>query len=44
MTGKVLVSARDLSNILGTEAAVFIDTRDPAVYAEAHVLGAVEFA
>lgn len=41
MSGKVLVSASELSNLLRTEPAVLIDTRDPAVYAEAHIPGAV---
>ena len=40
MTGKVLISARELSDLLRTELAVLIDTRDPAVYAEAHIAGA----
>lgn len=42
MTGKVLISARELSDLLRTESAVLIDTRDPAVYAEAHIAGAVD--
>jgi len=41
MNGKVLISASQLSEMLRTEAAVLIDTRDPAVYAEAHIPGAV---
>ena len=41
MSGKVLVSASELSDMLRTEPAVLIDTRDPAVYAEAHIPGAV---
>ena len=42
MAGKVLISARELSDLLRTELAVLIDTRDPAVYAEAHIAGAVD--
>ena len=41
MSGKALISASQLSDMLRTEAAVLIDTRDPAVYAEAHIPGAV---
>ncbi len=40
MRGKVLISP-GLSNVLRTEPAVLIDTRDPTVYAEAHIPGAV---
>ena len=41
MSGKVLVSANELSDMLRTESVVLIDTRDPAIYAEAHIPGAV---
>ena len=41
MTGKVLVSASELSGLLKAEPVVLIDTRDPAAYAEAHIPGAV---
>lgn len=41
MTDKVLVSPLELSEVLKTEAAVLIDTRDAASYAEAHLPGAV---
>jgi thiosulfate/3-mercaptopyruvate sulfurtransferase len=41
MSGKVLVSASELSDMLRTESAVLIDTRDPTVYAEAHIPRAV---
>ena len=41
MSGKVLVSATQLSDMLKTESVVLVDTRDPAVYAEAHIPGAV---
>ena len=41
MSGKVLVSASELSDMLRTESAVLIDTRDPSVFAEAHIPGAV---
>lgn len=41
MSGKVLISANELSEVLKTEATVLIDTRDPTVYAEAHIPGAV---
>ncbi len=40
MRGKVLISP-GLSNVLRTEPVVLIDTRDPTVYAEAHIPGAV---
>lgn len=39
---RALVSANELSELLGTEELVLIDTRDPAVYAEAHIPGAVD--
>src|SRR5579872_3979958 len=41
MSGKVLISASELSDMLRTEPVVLIDTRDPTVYAEAHIPGAV---
>ena len=39
---RAFVSANELSELLGTEELVLIDTRDPAVYAEAHIPGAVD--
>jgi thiosulfate/3-mercaptopyruvate sulfurtransferase len=42
MGGKVLISASELSDLLSVESAVLIETRDPAVYAEAHIAGAVD--
>ena len=42
MSGKVLISASELSDLLRTESAALIDTRDPAVCAEAHIAGAVD--
>ena len=42
MSGKVLVSPSELSEMMKTEAVVLIDTRDPAIYAEAHIPGAVD--
>jgi thiosulfate/3-mercaptopyruvate sulfurtransferase len=41
MIGKVLISASELSDMMKTEPLVLIDTRDPTVYAEAHIPGAV---
>jgi thiosulfate/3-mercaptopyruvate sulfurtransferase len=41
MSGKVLVSANELSEMLQKEPTVLIDTRDPGVYAEAHIPEAV---
>jgi thiosulfate/3-mercaptopyruvate sulfurtransferase len=41
MSGKVLISASQLSDMLRTESTVLIDTRDPTVHAEAHIPGAV---
>jgi thiosulfate/3-mercaptopyruvate sulfurtransferase len=41
MSGKVLVSANELSDMLRKEPTVLIDTRDPDVYAEAHIAEAV---
>jgi thiosulfate/3-mercaptopyruvate sulfurtransferase len=41
MTGNVLISPSELSEMLRTEPVVLIDTRDPTVYAEAHIGGAV---
>jgi thiosulfate/3-mercaptopyruvate sulfurtransferase len=40
MTGKVLVSPGELSDMMSTEPVALIDTRDPAIYAEAHIPGA----
>jgi thiosulfate/3-mercaptopyruvate sulfurtransferase len=42
MTGKVLVSPSELSDMMKAEPAVLIDTRDPATYAKAHIPGAVD--
>ena len=39
---RAFVSANELSELLGTKELVLIDTRDPAVYAEAHIPGAVD--
>jgi thiosulfate/3-mercaptopyruvate sulfurtransferase len=41
MSGNVLISPSELSEMLRTEPVVLIDTRDPTVYAEAHIGGAV---
>lgn len=41
MSGKVLVSANQLADMVKIEPVVLIDTRDPAVYAEAHIAEAV---
>ena len=41
MSGKVLVSANELADMVKIEPVVLIDTRDPAVYAEAHIAEAV---
>jgi thiosulfate/3-mercaptopyruvate sulfurtransferase len=37
MTSKVLVSPGELSDMMSTEPVAIIDTRDPAIYAEAHI-------
>ena len=42
MSDKVLVSPNKLSDMMRTEPVVLIDTRDPAIYAEAHIPGAVD--
>ncbi len=42
MGEKVLVSPSELSDMMRTEPVVPIDTRDPAIYAEAHIPGAVD--
>ncbi|MGT2431931.1 sulfurtransferase [Cupriavidus basilensis] len=41
MKDKVLVSPLELSEVLKSEAVVLIDTRDAAIYAEAHLPNAV---
>ncbi|HET7887361.1 MAG TPA: sulfurtransferase [Bradyrhizobium sp.] len=41
MAGNVLISPSDLSAMSRAEPVVLIDTRDPSVYAEAHIPGAV---
>ena len=42
MSGKVLISASELSDLMKAEPVVLIDTRDPAIYAEAHIPSAVD--
>ena len=42
MSGKVLISPSELSDLMKVEPVVLIDTRDPAIYAEAHIPGAVD--
>jgi rhodanese-related sulfurtransferase len=42
MSGKVLISPSELSELMKAEPVVLIDTRDPAIYAEAHIPGAVD--
>ena len=42
MDGKVLISPGELSDLMKAEPVVLIDTRDPAIYAEAHIPGAVD--
>ena len=42
MSGKVLISASELSELMKAEPVVLIDTRDSAIYAEAHIPGAVD--
>jgi len=39
--GQVLISPQELSELMGREPVVLIDTRDAADYAEAHIQGAV---
>lgn len=41
MTGKVLISPHELSEMMHSEKIVLIDTRDAAHYAEGHLPGAV---
>ena len=38
--GQILISPEDLTELMGHGAVVLIDTRDPAVFAEAHIAGA----
>jgi thiosulfate/3-mercaptopyruvate sulfurtransferase len=40
MSGKVLISPSELSDLMKAEPVVLIDTRDPAIYSEAHIPGA----
>ena len=42
MSGKVLISPNELCNLMKAEPVVLVDTRDPAIYAEAHIPGAVD--
>jgi len=42
MKEKVLISPTELADLMKREPVVPIDTRDPAVYAEAHIPGAVD--
>jgi thiosulfate/3-mercaptopyruvate sulfurtransferase len=42
MNGKVLISPTELSDLIKAEPVVLIDTREPAIYAEAHIPGAVD--
>ena len=42
MREKVLISPTELADLMKREPVVPIDTRDPAVYAEAHIPGAVD--
>lgn len=39
--GQVLVSPQELSELMGRERVVLIDTRDAAAYADAHIAGAM---
>jgi thiosulfate/3-mercaptopyruvate sulfurtransferase len=41
MTDKVLITPAELSDMMKSEPAVIIDTRDPATYAAGHLPGAV---
>ncbi len=41
MSGKALLSANELSDLLQKESAVLVDTRDPGTCAEAHIPEAV---
>jgi thiosulfate/3-mercaptopyruvate sulfurtransferase len=42
MSSKVLISPAELSDLMKAEPVVPIDTREPAIYAEAHIPGAVD--
>ena len=42
MRGQVLISPSELSDLMKSEPVVLIDTRDPAIYAEAHIPNAVD--
>jgi thiosulfate/3-mercaptopyruvate sulfurtransferase len=42
MSNKVLISPAELSGLMKSEPVVLIDTRDPAIYAEAHIPGAID--
>ena len=42
MRGQVLISPSELSDLIKSEPVVLIDTRDPAIYAEAHIPNAVD--
>jgi len=42
MKEKVLISPTELADLMKREPVVLIDTRDPAIYAEAHIPGAVD--
>ena len=42
MSGTVLIPPSELSELMKAEPVVLIDTRDPAIYAEAHIPGAVD--
>jgi 3-mercaptopyruvate sulfurtransferase SseA len=42
MSGNDLISPSELSDLIKAEPVVLIDTRDPAIYAEAHIPGAVD--
>jgi thiosulfate/3-mercaptopyruvate sulfurtransferase len=41
MSGQVLISPSELSDKMRTEPLVLVDTRDPTVYAEAHIPGGI---
>jgi thiosulfate/3-mercaptopyruvate sulfurtransferase len=42
MSGHVLISPIELSDLMKTEPVVLLDTRDPAIYAEAHIPDAID--
>ena len=42
MSSKVLISPAELSDLMKAEPVVPIDTREPAIYAETHIPGAVD--